>query len=129
MAEEWVSDVMVRMQLCADIGEECCDYVMEVLREVMLKKQPEYVSALDYVMTNMGFYRCNMFIMHRVQFARYCEWLFSFLPDVIAASGIMEQDTKLPARSIGFFAERMLTVWLMKQDLRIGELPIVSLDL
>ena len=28
-------------------------------------------------------------------------------------------------RAIGFFAERLLTVWVLKQDLKIKELPYV----
>lgn len=57
----------------------------------------------------------------------YCTWLFSFLLDVVRESGVMEQGSHLPQRGIGFLAERMLTVWLMYQDLRIKELPILEL--
>ena len=128
VGEEWISGGIVSMQLDSDIGEKACAHVLRVLREVMAEKQPEYVGALDYVMTNKGFFRCNMFVMPRAQLDHYCTWLFSFLPEVVAASGILEPETKLPVRSIGFFAERMLTVWLMKQELRIGELPILSIN-
>lgn len=127
LVQEWVSDVMVSQQLEQDVGEEQCREILSVFERVMACRQPDYLPALRYVMTNKGFYRCNMFIMDKRYMDAYCTWLFSFLLDVVRESGVMEQGSHLPQRGIGFFAERMLTVWLMYQDLRIKELPILEL--
>ena len=58
---------------------------------------------------------------------RYCEWLFSFLIDAASNLETASYDP-YSQRVMGFFAERMMTVWLRKQRLNIKELPWMSWD-
>ena len=89
----------------------------------MAVHQPGYLDAFDAVMQGHKLFICNMFVMSRDIFNEYCEWLFSFL--IEAAENIdVEMYDNYSRRVIGFFAERMLTVWLMKHDFKIKELPI-----
>ena len=74
------------------------------------------------VIAGNKFYQCNMFVTRREIFDKYCEWLFSFLIEAAETIDISECDT-YSARIIGFFAERMWTVWLLRQEYRIKELP------
>lgn len=67
---------------------------------------------------------CNMFVTRREILNRYCEWLFSFLIEAAEAIDVEGYDS-YSQRVIGFFAERMWTVWLRKNKLKIKELPYV----
>ncbi|MCR2048722.1 DUF4422 domain-containing protein [Acetatifactor muris] len=98
----------------------------EIIRSRIEEQQPDYIAAFDSVMHGHREYICNLFVMKRDIFEAYCEWLFSFLIDVANQMDV-SRCTGNSRRVIGFFAERMLTVWLFRQDLRIKELPILKL--
>ena len=68
---------------------------------------------------------CNLFVTKRNILNAYCEWLFSFLIEAAEAIDISGFDS-YSKRVIGFFAERMWTVWVSRQDIKIKELPFVS---
>lgn len=126
VVREWIMAGSTELQLQMDLGMDTFQRILAVFRQAMKKNQPEYLAAMEYVLSGRGFFRCNMFITHRQYFRAYCQWLFSFLLEV------MEQlrpqlDGEMSTRAVGFFAERMLTVWLLRQELRIGELPILEL--
>lgn len=80
------------------------------------------MEAFETVMRGHSFYVCNMFVTRREILNNYCEWLFSFLIEAAELLDITGYDS-YSKRAMGFFAERMWTVWLMKQNLKIKELP------
>ena len=110
-----------------------CGKTLTALAEAIIKKhirqaQPDYLDALDYVLNSKSFYRCNLFVTRRNIFDAYCKWLFSFIID--ATKEFLRKadlDTIPPKRRrvMGYFAERMLTVWLIKNRLRIKELNVM----
>lgn len=95
---------------------------LEIIRYVINKNQPEFLNVFESVISGNKFYQCNMFVTRREILNRYCEWLFSFLIEAAEIIDVRECDI-YSARIIGFFAERMWTVWLMKQEYKIKELP------
>ena len=94
----------------------------ELVRDAIKTKQPDYVQAFDDVMNGHNIFVCNMFVTKREVLNAYCEWLFSFLIEVAEAMDVSEYND-YSKRVIGFFAERMWTVWLRKQKLKIKEMP------
>jgi len=98
----------------------------DVIRTLLAKYQPEYVEAFDYVLSGYTFFRCNMFITKKEIMDKYCAWLFSFLLDAVQRLDVRKHGS-YNQRMIGFFAERMLTVWLMCQELKIKEMPIIEI--
>lgn len=95
----------------------------KIVKELVDDKQPEYREAFNYVFEGNAMFPCNMFITRRDIFNQYCEWLFSIIID--AASSInVDNYSAFSKRVIGFFAERLFTVWLVKQPLKIKQLPI-----
>ncbi len=100
---------------------------MEIVRKIISEVQSEYSSAFEHVFSGHSFFPCNMFIMPRKIFEKYCQWLFSILPKACELFSIEKYDN-YSSRAIGFIAERMLTVWLMKQDYRVKELPIQQVE-
>lgn len=123
VAEEWLMSGSVQCQLVNDLGEELFQCMNCKIEQLLAERQPDYLTAYHYVMAGYGFYRCNMFVTRWNIFDAYCQWLFSFIIDAAREVDVCGQDV-YHQRAAGFFAERMLTVWLMRQPLRIKELPI-----
>lgn len=112
-----------------DCGYEIFKIAEQIFIRNLEKFQPEFVDSFNFVMNTKVFYRCQMFITRRNVFDAYCNWFFSFfinsVNEVCMAIPLNTLKGK-PKRLLGFFAERMLTVWLMKQNLRIKELEIMK---
>ena len=105
----------------------------KIIRKHLAEKQPDYLEAFDDVMTGIALFSGGMHVTRRNIFNAYCEWLFSFLIDateeirdkIQIGNKTLEEMGHDYSRVIGFFAERMLTIWLMKNHLLIKELPIM----
>lgn len=114
-------------------GADIAKFALAVVRKKIAQIQPDYLDAFDLVMNSATFYNCNMFVTRRYVFNAYCTWLFSFFLDAtreVLATTPLPVIQGYPKRLMGFFAERMLTVWLVKNRLRIKELhKMVMLNL
>ena len=119
------AEITVLEQLEATIQKEAFIKGHEVITNVLKKKQPEYIGAFERVMSGHVMYPCNMFFTSREILNAYCEWLFSFLIEAAEMIDICGFDN-YSKRVIGFFGERMWTVWLVKNDLKIKQLPITE---
>lgn len=111
-------------QLKGTINPELCIKGHAIIRKKIEKNQPEYVDAFDSVMNGHAIFTCNMFVTRREILNQYCEWLFSFLIEAAEEIDVEGYDS-YSQRVMGFFAERMWTVWLRRNRLRIKELPYV----
>lgn len=106
------------------MGDEAFEEAYELIYRYMKKEQPDYIEDFNAVMQGHFMFPFNMFVTTRGVLNEYCEWLFSFL--IPAAEDFeAEKYDAYSSRAIGFFAERMLTVWLHKKQLKIKELPIL----
>ncbi len=129
VAKSEVFNTTVLAQLLeTTVNENDVLFVKEVFKKNINKFQPEYLSCFEAVMNESNnFFRCNLFITSRELFNEYCEWLFSFLIPIaeeVDTSKFEGSDKRL----IGFFAERMLTVWLLKNGLKLFELPYSNIN-
>lgn len=103
----------------------------KIIRKHLIRTQPDYLDAFDDVLNDVIFFPCAIHITRRNIFNAYCGWLFSFIIDAteeirdkIEVNGkSLEEMGHNYSRVAGYFAERMLTVWLMKNYLRIKTLP------
>lgn len=105
------------------VGKTVCLQALEVIKNVVRKRIPNYEDKLDYVLNNNVLYRCNIFVMRKKDYDNYCSWLFSFIIECaeefdVSALGKQEK------RVIGYFAEIMLTVWLLGESMLIKEVPL-----
>lgn len=99
----------------------------QLIQDAIIKWQPDYAECFREVMEGHAFFPCNMFITSKKIFDRYCEWLFSII--IPSAEDFDETPyDDYSKRAIGFFAERLLTVWLYMQDYDIKELPVLFRD-
>lgn len=119
-----MEDMTVYEQIYHSIDHEVCEKGHDAVRRGIERRQPEYLQAFDEVMSGHNAFLCNMFVARREILDRYCEWLFSFLIEAAEETDVKGCDG-YSCRVIGFFAERMWTVWLRKNKLKVKELPYV----
>ena len=117
--------------LCRDLNDdlELTDFALSTVRKHLMRVHPEYVDAFDYLVKTSYFYCKNMFVTRRYIFNAYCEWFFSFYLDAtreVLNSDVYKKSADKPERLMGWLAERIQTVWLMKNHLRIKELFIIE---
>ena len=104
---------------------------LDVARQIVSERHPEYIAAFDSTMKSTSGHRFNMFVMKRLMFEAYCEWLFDVLFELERRLDISAYST-YDARVFGFVGERLLDVWLdgseMGRGMRIAELPVLHLE-
>ena len=114
-----------------DCGEGLTTLAENIFRKHLLKTQPDYLESFEAVMNSLTFYRSHLFITRRNIFDAYCKWLFSFLLDAtneILRTADLSKLSWTPRRLMSYFAERMLTIWLRRNRLRIRELNFMFID-
>lgn len=109
------------------INDKSYEKAYQIVENTIMQVHPEYKEAFDRMMNGYSFFPCNMFITRRELLNKYCEWLFSIIIPAAEKFDSTSYDD-YSKRAIGFFAERLLTVWLFKQDYNIKELSITIRD-
>ena len=115
--------------LINDTGRQITSTAVMLTKSMMKLHQPEYVDVFDYIMGSNSLYRCNMMVTRKYVFDAYCEWLFSFLlPAHQEFMDMMpiERFNVNQKRVFGYLSERLMNVWLLKNNLRLKELPIME---
>ncbi|MBQ6297794.1 MAG: DUF4422 domain-containing protein [Selenomonadaceae bacterium] len=119
------------MMLLATGQPDLINVTEKIIRKHLIRTHLNYLDAFDAVINGVILFACSIHITRRNIFNAYCEWLFSFMIDAtkeirdkIEVNGKgLEEMGHTYSRVAGYFAERMLTVWLMKNHLRIKTLP------
>ena len=117
---------VLRHDIC---DNEITPFAENIIRKNLVRAQPDYLDAFNLKMNSPTCFYLNMLVARRNIFEAYCEWLFSFMIDstreILNRTSLAKlsfSERRLPAH----FAERMMTVWLMKNRLRIKEMNIVQ---
>lgn len=97
----------------------------DVLREILLEMQPEYVRAFDILMQSTSAHIYNMFVMSRERFDEYCAWMFPIIEELIRRIPPEIYDA-FGARYPGRVSERLLDIWLETTDYNYRELDVCS---
>ena len=100
---------------------------LTVTRSVIEEKYPDYLAAWDRIMKRTDGYRFNMCIMRRDLMDAYCAWLFDILFEVEKQLDISNYSA-YDARVFGFISERLLDVWVEKNQPPVKVLPVVNLE-
>ena len=98
-----------------------------ILRDVIYKMYPEYTRAFKEVFSGNETYLYNIFIAKREVYNEYCIWLFSILFEVEKKVDIDKLD-KIRERIFGFMAERLFTVYIKKNNIKVREYYIVNTE-
>lgn len=100
---------------------------IDELRHLIAEKYGEYKEAFDIVFSRNYYSPANMIYCKASIFNSYCEWLFSVLGDLESRIDITEYNIE-QARIYGFLGERLLNVWIEKNNLKKKELRIIQTD-
>lgn len=93
-------------------------------RKIVGALTPEYLPAFDKVMNGRSLHLFNMFIMKRELFYQYCEWMFPILEQLEKCYDFKNMDP-FQARLIGRVSERLLDVWIIKNNLFYKEIDYI----
>ena len=95
-----------------------------ITKQIIKELHPEFINSFNKTFNCSEMYSFNMFIMPWNLFDNYMGWLFSILFELEKRSVINMED-KYQKRVCAFMAERFQTVWVIKNKLKIKELPIL----
>lgn len=97
---------------------------LDLLAEILNQKYPEYLSAFNQVMDGNRLYANNMFILKKNDYEQFMTWWFDLLFEF--ENRINKADYQgYQQRIMGFIAERLLTIWVYHQNMRIRELQVI----
>lgn len=100
---------------------------LDICKDVIYEKYPDYIEAYDYVMNGMLFTAGNMWITRKDIYDRYCKWLFDILFEVEKRINIESYDD-YQKRVMGFLSERLFRVWLCMQNEQIKEINVKMIE-
>lgn len=101
---------------------------LDILREVISQKYPQYVSEYDSLLNRHSNYIANMMITKKETFDEYSDWLFNILFDVEKKVDISTY-TPQQARIFGFMSERLLEVWVRQKQLRVKHYRVMNTEM
>lgn len=99
---------------------------LELTREIIRKRCPEYVDTFDSVMNQTSAHMFNMMIMKRDILDRYCSWLFPIL-FALEEEVDVKNLSAFDARLFGRVSELLLDVWLKKNNVKYVETGFVQI--
>ena len=100
---------------------------LDMTREILRDKYPDYIPAFDSVMKKRSGHRFNMFIMKKELLDEYCTWLFDILFELEKRLDITSY-SKNDQRVFGFVGERLMDVWLETRRLNYTDCSYVFLE-
>lgn len=115
----------VKDTLQRQITEEAFSKGFEELQRIFEHMDERNQEAFKYVMDGHRIYPCNMFITTKKILNSYCTWLFPILFELLERIEVKEDWDNYSKRVLGFFAERLWTVWLLQQNYKVKEFPIL----
>ena len=100
---------------------------LEVTREVIAEKNPDYLPAFDQVMKRKKAHMFNMMIAKSEIFDAYSAWLFDILFEVEKRVDISDYSPS-EARIFGYISELLLDVWIEVNQPKYCELPVAFIE-
>ena len=117
------TEMTVEDELRIPLSEKAYEKGYQIILNKLMEYQPDYVDEFNSVLIGKSCCYYNMFVTTWEVFDRFATWLFSFLIPAVESFPV-EQFSGEDRRTIGFFAERMLTVWLCHNPLKEKNLPV-----
>ncbi|WP_407400644.1 DUF4422 domain-containing protein [Anaerovibrio sp.] len=110
------------------LGYDFFEYIKKIFRNVIHDVAPDYEYSFLFALSrhNIG-HAFNMYVTRRHVFDAYCSWLFPIILEAANRIDFPQLQEPPHSRIIGFMGEALLMPWLMKQRLRIKELPVREL--
>lgn len=97
-----------------------------ITKEVLLKLYPAYAESLQELCKSTKLSFLNMMIANAAIWDGYLSWLFNILFEVKNRIDIPEDVYQ--ARALGFISERLMTLYLTHNKIKVAYMPIVFFD-
>ena len=120
-------DYSVVSMLSREICKEAFEASWRELEAIFDQKSADEKDAFQKIMEGSIIFPCNMFVARRNRVNEYCEWLFTILFRLIERVEIKTEWDIYSKRVIGFWAERLFSVWLYYSGCRVKQLPIITI--
>lgn len=101
------------------------DEDLDILRELISTKFPEYLPALEKVMHRRWAHMFNMFIMRRDYLNEYCEWAFEIL---MAIDKQINHDERTVVQNRAYISEFLIDTWIETKGYHYVEIPVLFLE-
>lgn len=108
-----------------DYGPYIEEYYL--LRDIIERDYPDYLPYYDEMLHDKSCYWFNMFICKKELAGDYFEWLFDILKKAEKEIDF-DKYPKGQKRVLGFLAERLINVYVKKNNLKIKEKPVLIND-
>lgn len=100
--------------------------IVNEMRNIIQQKYPSYLHEFDNVNRSYQSYVWNMMICKKKLFDSYCDWLFNILFELENRLTFdWEKMDVAQKRLYGYLSERLLTVWVLKNKLKIYECDVM----
>ena len=97
----------------------------EIFCKHLSKKNPEYIPLFEKMEAGQFLIGCHMFVTRWKVFDEYCKWLFPILIPSAREFSQYHFNTMEDQRTIGFLAEEAFQVFVMHNNLRIKQIPML----
>ena len=96
-------------------------------REIIEGRHPKFIEAFDKLMEHRSLYLYNMFLMKKIDFDNYMQWLFDILFELEKRIDISFYDN-YQGRVFGFISERLFNVWIIHHKLHTKEIKVINIE-
>jgi hypothetical protein len=100
---------------------------LDETRKIIEEKCPEYLEFFDKKMKSRSGHMFNMCVMKKEILNEYCEWLFDILFELEKRFD-PKQYSAFHARYLGRISERLLDVWIMKNNIKYTEVKVADMQ-
>lgn len=140
LSEERIDKILKKYEMIVPVSIKCrkTSYIcygdfhwaedLDFVRKSIEERCPEYLRAYDKALNGHYYYTCNMFITKKKILDRYASWLFDVYEALEPKINIEKYEDAYQRRVFGFLSERLLSVWLLHNNISYIEMPIFNTE-
>jgi hypothetical protein len=98
-----------------------------IMKDIIIEKYPSYQDNMNIHFSQSKLRHYNMFIMSKLDYDKYCNWLFDILFECEKRINITEYN-EVQKRVFGFLAERLFSLYIFHNFENKYEVPVGYLN-
>ncbi len=99
---------------------------LELAYKSIKKLYPEYLSTFKKTMCEKSLYPFNMMIMKKIDFDKYCKFIFTILFDI--EKDIKAENYPSIKRIYGYISERLMAVWIKQNNYKVYASKVIQTE-
>ena len=103
------------------------DHHMDITRDVIKEKYPDYLDSFDEVMNSKRAHFFNMFIASKEIADGYMKWMFDVLEEV-EKRYVFDCPDPRSVRVFGYISESLIDVYVLRNKLKVKERNLIYLE-